>query len=72
VSVVRLGAAELVVGASVSQRSARKVLQLAAPTEVAHDDVQVPVRSEVDHAAVVVAPSRLPLVTLVGGLGATV
>ena len=59
VGVVRLWAAELVVGhgrpGAGGRRAARQVLQLAAPADVADEDVQLAVMAEADDPAVVVA-----------------
>src|SRR5688500_5610499 len=68
--VVRCGPAELVIGdggtRTCSSRPTREVLQVAAATEVAHEYVELAVRPEIDHAAVVVAALRLAGVCLYG------
>jgi hypothetical protein len=68
VRVVGLGSAELVVGGR-GGRSRGEVLQLATAAIVPEDHVELAVWPEGDHAAVVVAPRGLGLVSLVGRLG---
>src|SRR5215204_7334219 len=62
--VVRLRSAELIVELARTGRAIWEVLQLAPPSVVAHLDVELSIRAETDHAAVVVAPRRLRFVTL--------
>ena len=65
VGVVRGGAAEGVVHERRRQeRAVRQVLHPAAAAQVAHEDVELAVRAEPDHAAVVVA-----VLVVVGGAG---
>ena len=63
VGVVRLGPAEVVVGAEHGVaglvRAVEEVLHPAAPAHIADEDVQLAVRPELDHPAVVIAaPGR--------------
>ena len=58
VRVVRLRAAELVVGLPRPERAVLEVLHLAAPAVVAHLDVELAVLAEPDDPAVVVAARR--------------
>ena len=66
VRVVRSGPAELIVGDDVAEPgqggARREVLELPAPADVAEQDVELSVRPEADHAAVVIATRRLHLV----------
>ena len=59
VGVVRLGTAEVVVGAEQGVtglvRAVEEVLHPAAPAHITDEDVQLAVRSELDHPAVVIA-----------------
>jgi len=59
VGVVRLGPAEIVVGAEQGiaglVRAVEEVLQPAAPAHVTDEDVQLAVRSELDNPAIVIA-----------------
>ena len=64
VRIVRLGTAELIVLARRPARAVVEVLQLPAATVVADQDVQLAVRSEPNHAAVVIAARRLRLIPL--------
>ncbi len=64
VRIVRFRTAELIVGAGRSAGAVDQILQLPATTVVADQHVQLAVRSETDHAAVVVAARRLRLVPL--------
>ena len=70
VRVVRLRPTELVVGHGRTRArrgwAAAEILKLAATADVADEDVDLPVGSEADHAAVVVAALRLPGVGLEG------
>jgi hypothetical protein len=59
-----LRSAELIVELARTGRAIWEVLQLAPPSVVAHLDVELSIRAETDHAAVVVAPRRLRFVTL--------
>ena len=61
---VGLGAAELVVVPRGPAGAVHQVLQLPAPAAVADDGVQLAVRAEPQHPAVLVAASRLPLIAL--------
>jgi hypothetical protein len=65
VSVVRLRPAELIVQLVAERPGAvRKILHLAPATVVAHVDVELAVRAEAEHAAIVIAPLRLAGVLL--------
>jgi hypothetical protein len=64
VGVVGLRAAELVVGHTGPEGAVAEVLQLAAAAPVADQDVELPVGTERDHPAVVVAALGLPDVLL--------
>ena len=59
VGVVRLGPAEVVVGAEQGVAglvgAVEEVLHPAAPAHITDEDVELAVRSELDHAAVVIA-----------------
>ena len=73
VGVVRLGPAEVVVGAEQGVaglvRAVEEVLHPAAPAHIADEDVQLAVRSELDHPAVVIAaPGRRRRFALEGWL----
>jgi hypothetical protein len=60
------GPAELIVGDARGGRAVAQVLEPAAPTVVAHEDVELAVGAERDHAAVVVPSRRLRGVALAG------
>ena len=63
--VVRFGSAELIVGHIASGAgSVGQVLHLPAPASVAHVDVELAVRAETEHAAIVIATERLTGVLL--------
>jgi hypothetical protein len=64
VGVVRLRAAELIVVDARAERAVDKVLQLPPASVVADDDVELLVRAEADHPAVVIAAQRLPRISL--------
>jgi hypothetical protein len=59
VRVVRFRPAELIVRDPGPEGTVDEVLQLSAPPDVAEEDAQLPVRAELDHAAVVVPSLRL-------------
>ena len=54
VRVIRLRAAKLIVGLSRPERSVGQVLQLAAPADVADEDVELAIGSKCQHAAIMV------------------